>query len=128
MKIEKCNSRKAGEFRTQDIHVRLTPAEAAFVDEKARSCGMLRSDYIRRVILGYEPKLRMTEEQEAALLRLIDVRSDLIHFRNALNALTQEERLKLFHNLDIMRTWMKAIQEVIEQLKEIIDMFLDSAI
>lgn len=128
MSTSKCISRKAGEFRTRNIHVRLTTDEAAFIEEKACSCGMVRSDYVRRVILGYEPKQRMTEEQETVLRLLIDARSDIIHIRNAMNALTQEERLELFHDLEFMRTWLMAIQKLINQLTKIINSFIDSII
>ena len=45
--------------------------------------------------------------------------------RNALHALPQTERLKLFKRADFMERWLQGINTLIEELSRIRDKFLD---
>ena len=67
----------------------------------------------------------MTAEQEEALKGLIGARSELVYVRNALHALPQAERLKLFKRADFMERWLQGINTLIEELSRIRDKFLD---
>ena len=67
----------------------------------------------------------MTAEQEEALKGLIGARSELFYVRNALHALPQTERLKLFKRADFMERWLQGINTLIEELSRIRDKFLD---
>ena len=48
---------------TRRIIVRVTDDEMKEIDEKARLCGLTRSAYLRKIIAGKTPKMRMTEKE-----------------------------------------------------------------
>ncbi|WP_257876204.1 hypothetical protein [Prevotella intermedia] len=57
----------------------------------------------------------MTAEQQEALKGLTGARAELVGIRNALHALPQEERKKLFKRADFMGRWMKGVNFIIEE-------------
>ena len=67
----------------------------------------------------------MTAEEQEALKGLIGARAELIGIRNALHALPQEERKKLFKRADFMERWLQGINTLIEELSRIRDKFIN---
>ena len=87
--------------------------------------GRSKSIYLHDVALGHKPSLPMTAEQQEALKGLIGARAELIGIRNALHALPQEERKKLFKRADFMARWMQGINSLIEEWSHIRDNFIN---
>ena len=122
------NSEKASRKRSsksRHIDVRFTEDEFNIVLKYARMSGRSKSIYLHDVALGHKPSLPMTAEQQEALKGLIGARAELIGIRNALHALPQEERKKLFKRADFMERWLQGINTLIEELSRIRDKFLD---
>ena len=122
------NSEKASRKRppkSRHIDVRFTEDEFNIVLKYARMSGRSKSIYLHDVALGYKPSLPMTAEQLAALKGLICARAELIGIRNALHALPQEERKKLFKRADFMARWMQGINSLLEEWSHIRDNFIN---
>ena len=51
---------------TRRIIVRVTDDEMKEIDENARLCGLTRRAYLRKIIAGKTPKMRMTDEERKA--------------------------------------------------------------
>ena len=110
--------------KIRHIDVRFTE-EYNLVVHNARLSGRSKSTYLHDLGIGHKPSLPMTEGQEEALKGLIGARSELVYVRNALHALPQTERLKLFKRADFMERWLQGINTLIEELSRIRDKFLD---
>ena len=100
---------------------RCSPEERKQIKQKADSCGLTMSDYVRRCALGHKPKLRMTDTEIEAFKSLADARADLIKIKNALNGKTQEQRKRYFDNVNFMRYWISAVDKIIRQWYDIIN-------
>ena len=111
--------------KTRHIDVRFTEEHYNLVVHNARLSGRSKSTYLHDLGIGHKPSLLMTEGQEEALKGLIGARSELVYVRNALHALPQAERLKLFKRADFMERWLQGINTLIEELSRIRDKFLD---
>lgn len=111
--------------KTRHIDVRFTEEHYDLVVHNARLSGRSKSTYLHDLGIGHKPSLPMTAEQEEALKGLIGARSELVYVRNALHALPQTERLKLFKRADFMERWLQGINTLIEELSRIRDKFLD---
>lgn len=59
---------------------------------------MRLSDYVLSRAYGYEPKARLTPEQEAVREQLVIARSDYAKYTSMLNAMPQDERRAMFRN------------------------------
>ena len=110
--------------KIRHIDVRFTE-EYNLVVHNARLSGRSKSTYLHELGIGHKPSLPMTAGQEEALKGLIGARSELVYVRNALHALPQAERLKLFKRADFMERWLQGINTLIEELSRIRDKFLD---
>ena len=110
--------------KIRHIDVRFTE-EYNLVVHNARLSGRSKSTYLHDLGIGHKPSLPMTEGQEEALKGLIGARSELVYVRNALHALPQTERLKLFKRADFMERWLQGINTLIEELSRIRDKFMD---
>lgn len=111
--------------KTRHIDVRFTEEENNAVVHNARLSGRSKSTYLHDLGIGHKPSLLMTEGQEEALKSLIGARSELVYVRNALHALPQAERVKLFKRADFMERWLQGINTLIEELSRIRDKFID---
>lgn len=111
--------------KTRHIDVRFTEEEYNQVVHNALLSGRSKSTYLHDLGIGHNPSLPMTEGQEEALKGLIGARSELVYVRNALHALPQTERLKLFKRADFMERWLQGINTLIEELSRIRDKFMD---
>ena len=98
---------------------RATQQERITIQAKAQACGKSVSDYIRQCAVGHKPKLRMTRSQAQAYISISEARGDLIHIKNALNAMSQEDRIRCFADPYFMRKWIASANKLIQRWQEI---------
>ena len=98
---------------------RATQQEQITIQAKAQACGKSASEYIRQCAIGHKPKLRMTRSQAKAYISISEARGDLIHIKNALNAMNQEDRLRCFSDPYFMRKWISGANKLIKRWREI---------
>lgn len=67
----------------------------------------------------------MTTEQQEALKGLTGARAELVCIRNALHALPQTERKKLFKRADFMERWLQGVNDIIKEWSNIRNRFID---
>lgn len=125
MTTKKKSTDSAGkQNKVYHIDVRFTEEDFKLVVGNAAKCGMPKSLYVHDATLGYQPKLVMTEGQEAALKGVSAARAELVGIRNALQGLTQEERKRLFRNERFMLAWIEGINYLIQYWDTIKDKFM----
>ena len=98
---------------------RATQQDQITIKAKAQACGKSVSEYIRCCAIGHKPKLRMTRSQAQAYISISEARGDLIHIKNALKAMPQEERLRCFADPYFMRKWISGANKLIKRWREI---------
>lgn len=122
------NSEKTSRKRppkSRHIDVRFTEDEFNIVLKYARMSGRSKSIYLHDVALGHKPSLPMTAEEQEALKGLIGARAELVYIRNALHALPQTERKKLFKRADFMERWLQGVNDIIREWSNIRNRFID---
>ncbi|MCC8038041.1 MAG: hypothetical protein LIP02_07920 [Bacteroidales bacterium] len=102
------------------LRARVTPRQKAEALAIAARCGLKEADYVRARCLGYEPRLRITEEQEQKLDTLSACRSDMVNFLHAMYKMTKAEKEQMFHHVPNMLQWMKAVNNIAQACKEFI--------
>ena len=105
--------------KTCRMGFRATQQEQITIQAKAQACGKSVSEYIRQSALGHKPKLRMTRSQAQAYISISEARGDLIHIKNALNAMSQEDRVRCFADPYFMRRWISSANKLIKRWREI---------
>lgn len=98
---------------------RATQQDKISIQAKAQACGKSVSEYIRQCAVGHKPKLRMTRSQAQAYLSISEARGDLIHIKNALNAMSQEDRIRCFADPYFMKRWISGANKLIKRWREI---------
>lgn len=111
--------------KIRHIDVRFTEEEFDLIVRNAEKTGRGKSNYLHDIGIGHSPSLPMTAEQQEALKGLTGARAELVHIRNALHALPQVERKKLFKRADFMERWIKGINSIIEEWSRIRDKFME---
>ncbi len=96
------NKKKVKEKRDSTISFRVSKLQREKITGLANECGMNLSDYVLSRAYGYEPKVRLTQEQEAVREQLVIARSDYAKYTSMLNAMSQDERRAMFRN----QPWM----------------------
>lgn len=104
------------------ISFRVTSEQQERINELAAKCGIDRSRYILMRCLCYEPRLRLTAEQEAAVNNLMGCRTDLLNFVKALRGMKPEKRQEMFNNLPFMYDWTRHLGEMYNILGDFIDL------
>ena len=104
---------------TRRMGFRAAQQERITIQAKAQACGKSVSDYIRQCAVGHKPKLRMTWSQAQAYISISEARGDLIHIKNALNAMSQEDRIRCFADPYFMRKWIASANKLIQRWQEI---------
>ena len=94
--------KKVKEKRDPTISFRVSKSQRKKITSIANECGMSLSDYVLSRAYGYEPKVRLTPEQEAVREQLVIARSDYAKYTSMLNAMSQDERRAMFRN----QPWM----------------------
>ena len=105
--------------KTCRMGFRATQQEQITIQAKAQACGKSVSEYIRQCAIGHKPKLRMTRSQAQAYISISEARGDLIHIKNALNAMSQEDRVRCFADPYFMRRWISSANKLIKRWREI---------
>lgn len=98
---------------------RATQQDRIAIQAKAQAWDKSVSEYILQCALGHRPKLRMTRSQAQAYISLNDARGDLIHIKNALNKMSQEDRVRCFADPYFMRRWISGANKLIKRWREI---------
>lgn len=107
--------------RTHLIGAKVTAAQKEYIESAARSAQMTTSDYVLARCFNYQPKARLTPRQEALLAPLVEVRTDIRKFFNALRGLPREERDLIIHNSETILTWIKLLAEVGTKVSSALD-------
>lgn len=94
--------KKVKEKRDSTISFRVSKSQREKITSIANECGMSLSDYVLSRAYGYEPKVRLTPEQEAVRELLVIARSDYAKYTSMLNAMSQDERRAMFRK----QPWM----------------------
>jgi hypothetical protein len=68
--------------RSSVITLRLTDWENDLITQKADECQLTKSEYVRQLALGHEPKARLTEEQVTLLQDVRKIRYELQQMSN----------------------------------------------
>ena len=111
--------------KNKHIDVRFTEDEFNTVLKNAQLSGRSKSIYLHDIALGHKPSLPMTTEQQEALKGLTGARAELVYIRNALHALPQTERKKLFKRADFMERWLQGVNDIIREWSDIRNRFID---
>ena len=112
-------------LKRKHIDFRVTDSQYDEIKDKALRCGRSVSDYVRDLVIGYVPHLLMTRAQEKALAFLGAGRSELVRFRNAFRAMSQERRKQFFDDPEFMAEWLQYVNYLIIRWKKIKNFFLD---
>lgn len=113
--------KKMKNSRSFILTFRCTVDDRKQIADKAASCGLSISEYVRQCAIGNKPKLRMTETEIVAFNSLAEARGELVRIKNALKGKTQEQRKRYFENQDFMRYWINAVDKLIRQWYDIIN-------
>jgi hypothetical protein len=89
--------------------------------QKAESCGLSMSDYVRQCALHHNPKLRLTAEEVEAYKSLADARGELVRIKNALQGKTQEQRKRYFNDTNFMKYWISAVDQLIRKWYDVLN-------
>ena len=116
------NKKKVKEKRDSTISFRVSKSQREKITNIANECGMSLSDYVLSRAYGYEPKVRLTPEQEAVREQLVIVRSDYAKYTSMLNAMPQDERRAMFRNqpwmIDALRLLGKTADRITRLIKK----------
>lgn len=114
--------KKVKEKRDSTISFRVSKSQREKITSTANECGMNLSDYVLSRAYGYEPKARLTQEQEAVREQLVIVRSDYAKYTSMLNAMSQDERRAMFRNqpwmIDALRLLGKTADMITRLIKK----------
>ena len=114
--------KKVKEKRDSTISFRVSKSQREKITSTANECGMSLSDYMLSRSYGYEPKVRLTPEQEAVREQLVIARSDYAKYTSMLNAMSQDERRAMFRNqpwmIDALRLLGKTADMITRLIKK----------
>lgn len=114
--------KKVKEKRDSTISFRVSKSQREKITSLARECGMSLSDYVLSRAYEYEPKVRLTPEQEAVREQLVIARSDYAKYTSMLNAMSQDERRAIFRNqpwmIDALRLLGKTADMITRLIKK----------
>lgn len=105
---------------SEQVHCKVTPKESLEISITAKKCGLSVSSFLRARALGYEPVTRLTEVERSLITKLSQCRADIANFTNAINGLTSEEKIKLFHNRMLMEKWYNEVVPIADAVSEFI--------
>ena len=100
---------------------RCSSEERKQITDKAESCGLSMSNYIRRCAIGHNPKLRMTDAEIETFKSLAEARGELVRIKNALKGKNLKQRKRYFDNVNFMHYWITAVDKLIRQWDDILN-------
>lgn len=104
------------------ITFRVTLDEMKHIEHNAEQAdGMKVSAYCRARALGLTLRNRLTKHQEELLENLAGCRSDIYHYGNALNAMSPENKSKMFNNREKMLEWLGDLLVMGEKIKTFLE-------
>lgn len=106
--------------RIEQVHCKVTPRERLEICISAKLCAMTLSSFLRARALGYQPIARLSVEERELITELSKCRSDIANFTNAINGLTSEEKIKLFHNRMLMEKWYNEVVPIADAVSDFI--------
>lgn len=112
---------ESGDKRTVSITMKVSASQKERIDTLARQCGETRSTYLLQRAFGYKPKARLTNEERIALKNLMECRTDAVNFANALKALTDDERIKMFRRHSFMIAWLDNLNAMADRVLKYLD-------
>ena len=116
------NKKNVKEKRDSTISFRVSRSQREKITVLAEECGMNLSDYVLSRAYEYEPKIRLTPEQEAVREQLVIARSDYAKYTSMLNAMSQDERKAMFRNqpwmIDALRLLGKTADMITRLIKK----------
>lgn len=95
------------EKRDSTISFRVSGSQRIRIEKLAEKCGMSLSGYVLSRASGYEPKPRLTHDENQILEELLRNRSDYVRYASMLNNMSQEQRRSLFRD----NAWMRGVLE-----------------
>ena len=114
--------KKVKEKRDSTISFRVSRSQREKITVLAEECEMNLSDYVLSRAYEYEPKIRLTPEQEAVREQLVIARSDYAKYTSMLNAMSQDERKAMFRNqpwmIDALRLLGKTADMITRLIKK----------
>lgn len=114
------DTKQVKEKRDSTISFRVSKSQREKITGLAKECGMNLSDYVLSRAYQYEPKVRLTPEQEAVREQLIIARSDYAKYTSMLNAMSQDERRAMFRNQPWMIGALKVLGRTANRITRLI--------
>lgn len=84
---------------------------------------MSLSSYVLSRASGYEPKPRLTHEENLILEELLRNRSDYVRYASMLNNMSQEQRRNLFRDNAWMRSALERLAKAADGIMHIINKY-----
>lgn len=109
--------------RDKVVVTKVTAQELAKIKSTAEQCDMTRSDFIRARTLNYRPRQRLSCTEVDGLRQLAACRTDMVNFANALQGLSDDEKIRLFRHRPTMLEWYEKVAQVTDRVTD----FLQSA-
>jgi len=114
-KIELCK------HRNKVLGTKVNAEQKAFIQAKAKQCGMTVSDYLLSCACRYQPKARLTPEEARYIANLRDCRNDIKRFFATFNSLSAEERKMLVRGSANMRYWFQLVADITNKLSDFLN-------
>lgn len=111
------------EKRDSTISFRVSSAQRSSIEKLAEECGMSLSSYVLSRASGYEPKPRLTHEENLILEELLRNRSDYVRYASMLNNMSQEQRRNLFRDNAWMRGALERLAKAADGIMYIINKY-----
>ena len=106
--------------KSRVVVTKVTPQERAEIARAASDCGITMSEFVRARCLGYRPASRLSHFEKQQLSHLEACRTDMVHFANAIAALSREEKMQLFHQQPYMLQWYLNVARITNAVTEYI--------
>ncbi len=99
---------------SKKVTFRVTEEEKVRIEELAAQCGLLPSEYLRKVALGHRPRHRLTLEELTAIDTLSTCKRQLQQFLNRVKGMTESQRNMLFRDPEYYRKWKGYCEDIIK--------------
>lgn len=114
------------ENRDSTISFRVSSSQRLCIKKLAEKCGMSLSGYVLSRASGYEPKPRLTHDENLILEELLRNRSDYVRYASMLNGMSQEQRRNLFRDNAWMRGALEHLAKAADGILHIINKYFSS--
>lgn len=115
------------EKRDSTISFRVSGSQRVCIEKLAEKCGMSLSCYVLSRASGYEPKPRLTHDENLIQEELLRNRSDYVRYASMLNGMSQEQRRNLFRDNAWMRGALERLAKAADGILHIINKYFSSS-